>query len=142
LSTEEQIPEMVDRETRAWNERDAETLADLFHPDMVWPWPPDPNAHDPAAWLLVKGRYDQDRWRRGWQHLFDTHERISNRRTIVTILVSAEEDGAFAVVDVDTLRRDPSERDFHWIGRAGKAYTLVGGRWKMIFQTGLLDYSR
>lgn len=32
------------------------------------------------------------------------------------------------------------ERAMHWIGRAGKAYTLVHGEWKMIFQTGLLDY--
>ena len=32
---------MVDRETRAWDTKDAGALVDLFHPDMVWPWPPD-----------------------------------------------------------------------------------------------------
>ena len=141
-SAEEQIREMVDRETRAWDERDAEALVDLFHPDMVWPWPPDPATHDPADWILVQGRYDRERWRRGWQSLFDTHELISNQRTIVKIFVSAEEDGGFAVVDVDTLWRNSSGQDFHWIGRAGKAYTLVRGEWKMIFQTGPLDYNR
>lgn len=31
---------MVDRETAAWNDRDVESLLDLFHPDMVWAWPP------------------------------------------------------------------------------------------------------
>ena len=140
LSAEEQIREMVDRETRAWDERDAEALVDLFHPDMVWPWPPDQFTHDPAGWIMVQGRFDRERWLRGWQSLFDSHELIANRRSIVRILVSAEEDGAMAVVDVDTLWRDSGGRDFHWIGRAGKVYTLVGGQWKMIFQTGLLDY--
>lgn len=137
---EAQIREMVDRETRAWNKQDAEALVDLFHPDMVWPWPPDPTAHDPALWILTQGRYDRERWRRGWQHLFDTHELLHNRRSIVMIAVSAEGDGAFAVVDVDTLWRTPTGHDFRWKGRACKGYTLVRGEWKMIFQTGLLDY--
>jgi ketosteroid isomerase-like protein len=142
LTIEEQIREMVDRETRAWNARDAEALVDLFHPDMVWPWPPHPAAHDPAGWILVQGRFDRERWRRGWQSLFETHELVTNRRAIVEIIVSAEGDGALAVVDVDTLWRDAAGLDFHWIGRAGKVYTLVRGEWKMIFQTGLLDYTR
>ncbi len=137
---EDQIRAMVDRETRAWDEGDAGALVDLFHPDMVWPWPPDPTAHDPALWILTQGRYDRERWRRGWQHLFDTHELIHNRRHIVMVAVSAEADGAFAVVDVDTLWRTPTGHDFHWKGRACKVYTLMSGEWKMIFQTGLLDY--
>ena len=29
----------------------------------------------------------------------------------------------------------------HWLGRACKFYTLTGHAWKMIAQTGLLDYS-
>jgi len=141
-SVEDQIRDIVDRETRAWDERDADALVDLFHPDMVWPWPPDPSVHDPAGWILVQGRYDRERWRRGWQVLFDTHDLISNRREIVSVLVSAEEDGALAVVDVDTLWRTASGEHFHWRGRAGKIYTLVHGQWKMIFQTGLLEYQR
>ncbi len=55
--------------------------------------------------------------------------------------MSRENDGAFAVVDVDTLWRDAAGRDFHWLGRACKIYTTVGGEWKMIAQTGLLDYT-
>ncbi|MDQ6800794.1 MAG: nuclear transport factor 2 family protein [Acidobacteriota bacterium] len=137
---EGEIRAIVDRETRAWDTQDAEALVDLFHPDMVWPWPPDPMAHDPALWILTQGRYNRERWRRGWQHLFDTHELLHNHRTIVFIAVSAEGDGAFAVVDVDTLWRGATGHDFRWKGRACKGYTLVSGEWKMIFQTGLLDY--
>ena len=33
----EQIQEMINCETGAWNEKDAETLVLIFHPDMVWP---------------------------------------------------------------------------------------------------------
>ena len=140
-SAEDEIREMVDRETRAWNELDADALVDLFHPDMVWPWPPDPTAHDPAGWILTQGRFDRERWKRGWEYLFETHDLIHNNRTIVNIAVSAEGDGAFAVVDVDTLWRSVAGIDSHWKGRACKVYTLVSGGWKMIFQTGLLDYA-
>ena len=140
-SAEEEIRGMVERETRAWNDRDAEALVELFHPDMVWPWPPDARSHDPATWIFPQGRFDRRRWLSGWQHLFDTHHLGHNHRTIVSIAVSEEEDGAFAVVDVDTLWRDRSGRDFHWKGRACKGYSRVGGAWKLIFHTGLLDYS-
>ena len=86
------------------------------------------------------GRFDAERWRRGWRELFETHELIHNKRKIVKIVVSREKDGAFAVVDVDTLWRDGSGRDFHWKGRACKIYTKAGGEWKLIAHTGLLDY--
>ncbi len=140
-AVEEQIQAMVDRETRAWDDQDAEALVDLFHPDMVWPWPPDAHSHDPASWDFPWGRYDRDRWRAGWQELFDTHELVHNRRRTVRIAVSEQGDGAFAVVDVDTLwRHRQTGDDFPWHGRAGKGYTLVDGEWKLIFHTGLLDY--
>lgn len=140
---EQQIQAMVDRETAAWNARDAEALVSLFHPDMVWPWPPDAEAHDPESWIFPQGRYDRERWRRGWQELCDDHDLIHNRRQTVRIAVSEQGDGAFAVVDVDTLwRHRETGRDFHWRGRACKGYTLVGGEWKLIFHTGLLDYAR
>ena len=71
-SVEREIEEMVHRETRAWDARDADELLRIFHPDMVWPWPPDPDAHDPALWVMELGRYDPARWRRAWQQLFDT----------------------------------------------------------------------
>jgi ketosteroid isomerase-like protein len=137
---EREIREMVERETRAWDARDPQALVELFHPDMVWPWPPDDQSHDPVTWIFPQGRFDRQRWMTGWQHLFDTYELVHNRRNIVRIAVSEEEDGAFAVVDVDTLWRDKSGRDFHWKGRACKGYTRAGGEWKLIFHTGLLRY--
>jgi ketosteroid isomerase-like protein len=140
LSVEEQIEEIVNRETRAWDTRDAELLLSVFHPDMVWPWPPDEHAHDPEGWVFWAGRYDYERWRRNWQALFDTHTLVHNRREIRKIVVTAEGDGAFAVVDVDTLWRDAAGKDFHWKGRACKVYSKVGGVWKMTMHTGLLDY--
>ncbi len=134
------IRELVERETRAWDTQDVELLLGILHPDMVWPWPPHAQAHDPAEWALELGRFDRERWKRGWQELFDSHELIRNRRRLVKIVVSAEGDGGFAVVDVDTLWRSADGVDVHWQGRACKIYTKVGDGWKMIFQTGLLDY--
>jgi ketosteroid isomerase-like protein len=138
--TEREIEEMVHRETRAWDRKDADALVAIFHPDMVWPWPPDADSHDPALWVMELGRFDAARWRRGWQELFDTHELVHNRRRIVKIVVSRENDGAFAVVDVDTLWRDAEGRDFRWKGRACKVYTKLKDGWKLIAHTGLLDY--
>jgi hypothetical protein len=45
-SVEEQIGAMVDTETAARNARDAEALVSLFHPDTMWPWPPNAEARD------------------------------------------------------------------------------------------------
>jgi ketosteroid isomerase-like protein len=135
-----EIEEIVNRETRAWDTRDVELLMTVFHPDMVWPWPPTNQAHDPMDWVLVWGRYDAKRWRRGWQELFDTHELVHNRRQILRIEVSKEGDGAFAVVDVDTLWRDAAGNENHWKGRACKVYSRVREEWKMTMHTGLLEY--
>jgi len=140
-----EVIELVDRETRAWDERDVELLLSVFHRDMVWPWPPDTRTHDPMGWVLVWGRYDRERWGRGWQELFDTHELVHNRRRTRRVEVSAEEDGAFAVVDIDTLWRDADGHDFHWKGRTCKVYTRLrdgpeAGEWKMIAQWGVLEY--
>ncbi len=140
-AAEEEIREIVARETRGWDTKDADLLLTVFHPDMVWPWPPTNQDHDPALWVLTFGRYNAVRWRRSWQELFDTHALVHNRREIVRIELSEEGDGAFAVVDVDTLWRDSQNRDFHWKGRACKIYTRVGQEWKLIAHTGLLDYA-
>ena len=137
---EQEIQEIVDRETRAWDTQDVDLLMTIFHPDMVWPWPPHAKAHDPSEWVLKWGRYDYQRWKAGWQKLFDTHELVHNKRNLVKITVSKEGDGALAVVDVDTLWRDKDGNDFLWLGRAGKVYTKVNGAWKLIAHTGLLEY--
>ena len=141
MAVADDIQAMVDRETTAWNERDAEALVDLFHPDTVWPWPPDSKSHDPASWVLPMGRFDRVRWRKAWEDLFGSHSLERNNRTTVKIVVSAEGDGAFAVVDVDTLWKNKTTGELsHWYGRACKVYTLRQGRWYFIFQTGLLSY--
>jgi len=137
----EEIQAMVDLETRAWDERDAESLVSIFHPDMVWPWPPHDRAHDPESWVFPWGRYDRERWKSGWQELFDNYTLVHNCRRTVRIVVSEQGDGAFAVVDVDTLWRGRQGSDFHWKGRAGKGYTRTNGEWKLILHTGLLDYT-
>lgn len=139
---ENEVADMVHRETRAWDTKDLDLLMSLFHPDMVWPWPRTPDSHDPTDWVMELGRFNTRRWRAGWRKLFDTHELVHNQRDIKKIVVSKEGDAALAVVDVDTLWRDAHGRDFRWKGRACKVYTKVGGRWKMIMHTGLLDYSR
>ena len=120
-----EIEEIVNRETRAWDTQDVDLLMTLFHPDMVWPWPPTAQDHDPLDWVLEWGRYDETRWRQGWQALFDTHKLIHNVRTLRKIMVSDQGDGAFAVVDVDTLWQDDTGREQHWKGRAGDRKSVV-----------------
>ena len=140
---EDEIREIVTRETRAWDTKDAALLLTVFHPDMVWPWPPDARSHDPATWVFRAGRYNYERSRANWQELFDTHELVHNRREIVRLVLTEEGNGAFAVVDVDTLWRDRrAGRDFRWQGRACKVYSKVGDDWKMTMRTGLLDYGQ
>jgi len=136
-----EIQAIVDRETRAWDARDVELLMSIWHPDMVFVWPPHPRAHDPIDWVIDWGRYDYPRWKAGWQALFDTHDLVHNRRVVRRIAVSTEGDGAFAVVDIDTLwRHRQTGQDFHWKGRVCKVYTRVASGWKCIMHTGALDY--
>ncbi len=136
-----EIEEMVHRETRAWDVQDADTLVDLFHTDMVWPWPPTAKDHDPATWVFVLGRYDRERWKRIWQELFANFRLVHNRRVITKIEITAEGDGALAVVDIDTLWRSRDSEESHWKGRVGKVYTrMPNGEWKLIMHTGVLEY--
>ena len=141
VDTEAKIQQMVDRETAAWNDRDADALLDMCHPDAIWPWPPNSHSHDPETWVMPLGRFNRERWKKQWEELFHTHDLVHNRRHTVRIVVSEERDGGFAVVDVDTLwRHRDTGKEFHWKGRACKGYTLVNGRWLFIMQTGLLEY--
>ena len=47
-----EIQEMVDRESRAYQTYDVELMMSIFHPDMVWVWPPNSRAYDPMEWVL------------------------------------------------------------------------------------------
>jgi ketosteroid isomerase-like protein len=138
---ESEIEEIVNRETQAWNTQDVDLLMTVFHTDMVWPWPRTPASHDPMDWVMEWGRYDYQRWKRGWEELFETHRLIHNQREIKKIVVSREGDGAFAVVDIDTLWIDRKGSENHWKGRVCKVYAKVEDGWKMTMQTGVLDYS-
>ncbi|MFW9867917.1 MAG: nuclear transport factor 2 family protein [Candidatus Thorarchaeota archaeon] len=135
-----EIEEIVNRETTDWNNKDVELLLTVFHPDMVWPWPRTPLSHDPMDWVLEWGRYDYNRWRKEWLDLFNTHQLVHNERVIRKIEISKEGDGAFAVVDIDTLWADSEGNREHWKGRVCKVYSKVGKEWKMIMHTGVLEY--
>jgi ketosteroid isomerase-like protein len=137
---ESEIEEIVNRETQAWNTQDVDLLMTVFHTDMVWPWPRTPASHDPMDWVMELGRYDYQRWKRGWQELFETHRLVHNHREIKKIVISREGDGAFAVVDIDTLWVAGGGDESHWKGRVCKVYAKVEDGWKMTMQTGVLDY--
>ena len=135
------VTQMVNRETQAWNRKDAGALVALFHPDMVWPWPPTADSHDPMTWVMPMGRFNAGRWRAIWQELFDTHDLIRNDRTIRRVEVTLEGDGGFAVVDIDTVwRRHADGAEDAWTGRVGKVYTRCADGWKLIMHTGVLIY--
>jgi ketosteroid isomerase-like protein len=135
-----EITEIVNRETKAWDTKDVNLLVSLFHPDMVWPWPKTPQSHDPMDWEIVLGKFNKERWSKGWQDLFDTHKLVHNKREIKKIAVSAEKDGAFAVVDIDTLWVDKDNNQKQWKGRVCKVFSKVGNEWKMTMHTGVLEY--
>ena len=134
------IREMVERETRAWDTQDVDLLLSIFHPDMVWPWPPTPVDHDPMTWEFVLGRFDAERWAAVYQDLFARYRLVHNRRVVRRIAVTAEGDGGLAVVDIDTLWQTPDGTAMHWLGRTGKVYTMTHGEWKLIMHTGVLSY--
>jgi hypothetical protein len=146
-----EIEEIVNRESRAFETADAKLMLTVYHTDMVWAWPPSPTAHDPMHWILRVGRFDYDRWLKMTQLFMDTHTLIHNKRVIKKILMTDEQDGALAVVDVDTLFRRNPDKDTPWsddgegdklhiLGRAGKTYTTVNGEWKLLAQPGTMQY--
>jgi len=93
-------------------------------------------------WVIPWGKYDYDRWKSLWQDLFDHYTLVHNRREIKKIEISEQGDGAFAVVDIDTLWRDDEGNEDNWYGRVCKVYSKCGNEWKMTMHTGVLDYSQ
>jgi ketosteroid isomerase-like protein len=65
---------------------------------------------------------------------------VKNKREIKKIVISEEMDGAFAVVDIDTLWIDKNGKEDNWKGRVCKVYSKVGSEWKMTMHTGVLVY--
>jgi hypothetical protein len=142
MPPEDAVHEIVERETRAWDTQDVDLLLSIFHPDMVWAWPRTSTSVDPVDWRLVLGRFDEARWRAGYEDLFARYELVRNRRTTLRVEISAEGDGALAVVDIDTLwrKRATGDDSNHWLGRTCKLYALMPAGWKMTSQTGALRY--
>ena len=141
MGPETAIREIVERETRAWDTGDVALLLSVFHPDMVWAWPPTAASIDPVDWRLVLGRFDAERWGALFSGLFARSVLVHNRRDIVRVEVSAQQDGALAVVDIDTLWREPASGELdRWLGRTCKLYAYVAGEWKMTAQVGALQY--
>ena len=141
MGAEAAIQEIIDRETRAWNTKNVPLLLSVFHPDMVWAWPATYTSIDPVDWHLVLGKFDRERWGAAYDELFRARTLVHNHRETVRIEISAQEDGAFAVVDIDTLwRENASGAEDHWLGRTCKLYALVAGGWKMTAQIGALRY--
>ena len=141
LKTNEAIQEIIDRETKAWNQKSVELLLSIFHPDMVWVWPTENKKHDPLTWTSVLGKFDQKRWSESYQGLFTNFDIVRNERKTQKVFLTKEGDGAFAVVDVDTLWKTKTGEEMHWFGRTCKTYSLTPDGWKMIAQVGVLDYS-
>ena len=149
VNREAEIQQIIDRESQGYENEDVDLLLSVYHPDMVWAWPPHSQAHDPMEWVLRMGRYNEARWRVLIERFFATHTLIHNHRVTRKIVLSEEQDGAFAVVDIDTLWHREGQGDTAWhdgtteehvIGRACKIYTLVNGEWKMLYQPGTMLY--
>jgi hypothetical protein len=86
-----------------------------------------------------QGRFNRERWRPGREELFRTHELVHNRRRTVHIVASAEGDGAFAAVDVDTMCRRQADAP---APPGLQGHSRVGGAWSLIFHTGLLRFGK
>ena len=135
-----EIIEIVNRETKAWDTQNVDQLISIFHPDMVWPWPRTPQSHNPVDWVLNMGKFNRERWYKKWKELFDHYRLVHNNREIKKIEISNEKDGAFAVVDIDTLWIDKANNKNHWKGRVCKVYSKIDNEWKMTMHTGVLEY--
>ncbi len=141
MNFESEIQEIIDRETKAWNEKSIELLLSIFHPDMVWVWPTDPKNVDPMSWASMLGKFNYDRWSLVYKDWFANFSASRNIRKTQKILITKQGDGAFAVVDIDTLWINPKGEQSHWNGRTGKTYVKTNSGWKMINQVGVLDHS-
>lgn len=137
---ENEILEIIHRETKAWDTKNVDMLLSIFHSDMVWVWPTVTQNHDPISWTSILGKFNLDRWGKVYTDWFSEYEIIHNNRQTQKIFVTKQGDGAFAVVDIDTLWRSKSGEESHWLGRTCKTYSKTANGWKMISQVGVLKY--
>ena len=50
----------MDYETEGWNTKNVDLFLSIIHPDMVWPWPPHADAHDPVDWVFEFGHLTEN----------------------------------------------------------------------------------
>lgn len=136
----DEIREIVNRETKAWDTKDVNLLLSIFHSDMVWFWTKSNKDFDPINWEAPLGKFDFERWKEIYSKMFVRYDIIKNERNIVDIKIAEGGAGAMAIVDVDTLWQDKDGKQMHWLGRAGKIYTKTDNGWKLISHIGLLQY--
>jgi hypothetical protein len=135
------IKDAVNTETLAWDTQNTELFLSIFHPDMVWVWPKNEDSHDPVEWETPLGRFGWDKWKRIYDDMFARYSLIRNERHIIRIVETPEHDGGFAVVDIDTVWEDKSTGEImRWHGRTCKTYVKTADGFKMIAQTGVLQY--
>ena len=89
---------------------------------------------------MVLGKFDHERWGVFYRQFFQDNKLVHNRRVTRKIAISEQGDGAFAVVDIDTLWVDKNGQESHWLGRVCKVYAKVGEEWKITMHTGVLTY--
>ena len=138
MELQEEIKQIINTETKAWDTKDVDLLLSLFHPDFVWVWPKDNQSPNLIDWELPLGKFDLGRWKNFYSEMFTEYNLVRNERKTIEIKVSNEGDGAFAVVDIDTLWESSVGKQMHWLGRTGKTYSKVGGRWYIISHYGPL----
>ncbi len=140
MMAKNEVREVIDRETRAWTEKSTDLLLSIFHPDMVWVWPTDTKNYDPLSWNMPQGKFDHDKYLKIYSDWFSKFEIVKNERITRKITMTTENDGAFAVVDIDTLWRSKDGEESHWFGRTGKTYVKTSNGWKMINQVGVFNF--
>lgn len=76
------------------------------------------------------GKFDHNRWSLIYKDWFANFSITRNNRRTQKITIQG--DGAFAIVDIDTLWIKSNGESSHWQGRTGKTYVKTTAGWKMI----------
>lgn len=140
-TVEDNLRELIKRELEALKRKDVELLLTIFHEDMVWAWPRSFNTANPFYWEMDLGRFNYERWYFHWKDFFEKFEILHAVMMPQKINLSAQEDAAFAVIDLHFQWESKTNGEIvEWRGRVCKVYTRMEKSWKLIQQTGLIPY--
>lgn len=132
------IRSLVERERQAWDAKDADALADLFHPEMIWSTP---SADTRTRGGLLMSGLPAERWRAAWRRHFEQHELVHHERETRSVHVEDDGDGGFAIVDHDVRWREIGTGEIErWHGRSLKIFTKTRTGWKLRAHWGLEDH--